>query len=349
MSGGASPRLRHNSFDLLRLLFAGTVCLVHAANLSGHAELAWIDRVLSSTVAVRAFFVISGFLVFMSFERSGTLRAYAGKRARRILPAYCAVVLLCAVGLAAFSGERAADYFFSPAWLKYVLANLAFLNFLQPTLPGVFAANPVTVVNGALWTLKIEVMFYVAVPLCVWLVRRRGPFRTLAGLYGLSVAYAWAMTALAAQSGEALHAELARQLPGQMAYFVSGAFFYYFLPLFERHPARFVLPALLILAADRFVPLPAFEPFALATVVVWSGLSLRAGNWARYGDFSYGVYILHFPLIQMFVQEGWLRGRPFVFLAAVIAATLAAAYFMWHRVEKRFLLRDSHYVGQAGG
>src|SRR5205814_8049913 len=37
-----SPRLARNNFDLLRLLFAGTVCLVHAYQLSGRPELAWL-------------------------------------------------------------------------------------------------------------------------------------------------------------------------------------------------------------------------------------------------------------------------------------------------------------------
>ncbi|MBV6477217.1 MAG: acyltransferase [Rhodocyclaceae bacterium] len=345
----ASRRLEDNSFDLLRLLFAGAVCLVHVANLSGRAELAWIDRVLSSTVAVKAFFVVSGFLVFMSFERSRTLAEYAGKRVRRIYPAYCAVVLLCAVGLAPFSSLAARDYFFSPDWLKYVAANLAFLNFLQPTLPGVFAGNPVAAVNGALWTLKIEAMFYLAVPVCVWLSRRHGRFAVLAAIYVASVAYEWILSALASRGGGALYAELARQLPGQMSYFVSGAFFFYYLPLLERRPAWFALPALLILVADRSVPLPVLEPFALATVVVCCGLFLSAGNWARYGDFSYGLYVLHFPIVQLLVQEGWLRGQPLAFLATAVALALAAAFCMWHLVELPFLRRDSHYVGGRAG
>lgn len=143
-----SPRLRANNFDLLRLLFAGTVCLVHVHGLSGFSELEPVTRILSSGMAVKAFFVVSGFLIFMSFERSSSLWAYARKRVRRIYPAYFTVVMLCAIGLVAVSSYNIEDYF-SSAWLKYVVANLFFLNFLHPTLPGVFEANKIPEVNGA--------------------------------------------------------------------------------------------------------------------------------------------------------------------------------------------------------
>jgi peptidoglycan/LPS O-acetylase OafA/YrhL len=84
--------------------------------------------------------VVSGFLVFMSFERSSSLASYARKRMRRIYPAYFTVVMLCAVGLPQSVRKGSLDYF-SLAWGKYVLANLVFLNFLQPGLPGVLP-NP---------------------------------------------------------------------------------------------------------------------------------------------------------------------------------------------------------------
>ena len=74
------PRLSRNNFDLLRLLFAGTVCLFHASRLSGERELRWISSVLSSEVAVEAFFVVSGFLIFMGYERSPSVFSYISKR-----------------------------------------------------------------------------------------------------------------------------------------------------------------------------------------------------------------------------------------------------------------------------
>lgn len=340
------PRLVANNFDLLRFLFAGAVCLVHVYVLSGFATLAPIAQTLSSTVAVRAFFVISGFLIFMSFEQSTSTPSYLRKRVRRIYPAYVVVVMLCATLLVFVSTKSPAEYFSLP-WLKYVLANLVFLNFLQPTLPGVFESNQLTAVNGALWTLKIEAMFYLSVPAFVYLFRRfsRGLLLLLA--YGLSVAYSAVMTRLASGLDTGMYAELGRQLPGQLSFFMAGAALYYYLPMFERHVKLLVPAAAVVLLVSAFQPLPLLYPAALAIVVVFFGLFLFVGHFGKYGDFSYGIYILHFPLIQLLVQLDWFRNRPWHLLAAVVILTLAGAVLLWHGVESRFLSRKQSAAAET--
>lgn len=337
MSQHHSFRFTKNNFDLLRLLFAGTVLLIHSYELSGFQQLEIIASILSSAVVVKAFFVVSGFLIFMSFERSATIASYTKKRIRRIYPAYFTVVMLCAIGLIVISSKSHEDYF-SFAWVKYVFANLTFLNFLQPTLPGVFDSNKLAAVNGSLWTLKIEVMFYLSVPLFVFLFRKYSHLPVLIIVYCSSVAYAGFLAVAAKLTGSGIYVELGRQLPGQLSYFMAGAFFYYFLPLFERRIRYFMAGAVLILLANMYFPLPLFEPFALATIVVFFGLFLYLGNFGKYGDFSYGVYILHFPVIQLLLHLGWFRENPWFFLITVILITTASAITMWHLVEKRFLL-----------
>lgn len=342
MSG--MDRLQRNNFDLLRLAFAGIVCLYHLAVLSGSPQLEAAFGWLSADLAVQSFFVVSGFLIFMSCERSASLASYAQKRVRRIYPAYATVVLLCAFGLVFASTADASGYFGSTAWWRYLAANLAFLNFLQPTLPGVFAGNPLPTVNGALWTLKIEVMFYASVPLFVLLFRRVGTLRVLALTYALSVAWPLAVMRFAPP---AFAQELARQLPGQLCYFVAGAFFYYRLAFFEKHAGWFAAGAVAVLAVHAWMPLPALQPFALATLVACAGLFRPLGHFARHGDFSYGVYILHFPLVQLLVRSGWFRDDPWLLLAATVAGVGLAAFALWHLVEKRSLLRSSHYLQDA--
>ena len=209
LSQHSNSRLTENNFDLLRLLFSGIVVLVHAYELSGFQQLGIFTRVLSSTVAVKAFFVVSGFLIFMSYERSTTISAYSNKRIRRIYPAYFTVVMLCAIGLIAVSTKNIGDYL-SLTWVKYVFANLAFLNFLQPTLPGVFDSNKLTAVNGALWTLKVEAMF-LSVPLFVFLFRKFARFPILILVYCASVAYAEFFAIVAERTGSEIYMELGRQ------------------------------------------------------------------------------------------------------------------------------------------
>lgn len=338
-----NPLTGQNNFDLLRLLFAGTVCLVHAHTLSGFQELSRIGDILSSEAAVKSFFVISGFLIFMSYEKSSSLASYTTKRMRRIYPAYVTVVLLCALCFASISSKSLGDYFSLP-WLKYVLANLSFMNFLQQTLPGVFESNPMDAVNGALWTIKIEVMFYMTVPVLVVLFRKHSPLRVIVLLYCLSVGYSQGMTAMAERTGSGLFVILARQLPGQLSYFLAGAFLYYHLPLFKRRAPIFLSAAIAVLALNKCVALPLFEPFALGTVVIFFSLFLYVGRVGKYGDFSYGIYILHFPIIQLLLNTGRFQQNPWLFLLTVITLTLFGAVALWHLIEKKYLLRGSHYL-----
>ena len=343
-----SPRLVRNNFDLLRLILAGTVCLVHAYQLSGFTQLSWIPRVLSSEVAIKAFFVISGFLIFRSFERSKSFSSYLLKRIRRIYPAYFVVVTLFALGLY-FASTKSFQEYFSFAWLKYIGVNIIFLNFLQPTLPGVFEANKFAAVNGALWTLKIEVMFYLSVPIFVFLFRRFSRLPVIIITYVVSVFYVSFMTLVAENTGSDLYNELGRQLPGQLSYFMAGAFFFYYLPLFEEYIGYFLSIAGLLLIVDRFSPLSLFEPFMLAVIVIFFGLFLYVGNFGKYGDFSYGTYILHFPTIQILVSSGWFKRFPGLFLISVVLLTTLGAVALWHLVEKRFLSRKSHYMTATTG
>ena len=338
-----NPRLLKNNFDLLRLLFAGTVCLVHTYELSGFQQLRWIRGLLSSEVAIKSFFVVSGFLIFMSYEKSESISSYTKKRFRRIYPAYCTIILFCAFGLLAVSSKSVIEYF-SSVWLKYTIANLTFMNFLQLTLPGVFESNRLPFVNGALWTLKIEVMFYAAVPIFVFLFRRLGGFKVIVTIYLLSVGYSELLTKIAENNDSSLYMELSRQLPGQLSYFMAGAFLFYYLSVFERYIIFFLTGAVMALSIDYIFQLPLLEPFALAVIVVFFGLFLYLGNFGKYGDFSYGIYIIHFPVIQLLLHSGWFQHKPWLFLSTVMMITITGAIAMWHIVEKRFLLRNSHYI-----
>ena len=86
-------------------------------------------------------------------------------------------------------------------------------------------------------------------------------------------------------------------------------------------------------------------PAAFGAIVVYVAVGMRhLGNFGKYGDLSYGIYIFHFPVIQWLVSIGLYRESPFGALAATIAIVLALAFASWHLVEKPFLRKTSHYV-----
>jgi peptidoglycan/LPS O-acetylase OafA/YrhL len=309
--------------------------------LSGYADLKVLTELLSSEIAVKSFFIVSGFLIFMSYDRSPSLSSYFSKRFRRLYPACFTLVIACAFALLFISTKSVGEYF-TIGWLKYVVCNLLFLGALQSTLPGVFEVNNIAAVNGALWTLKIEVMFYFAVPLFAWLFKKFSKERVMVTAYCLSICYASVFTFLAEYTGDGIYSEFARQLPGQLSYFMAGAFFYYYLPLLEKHRIAFVAMALCALIINKAIALPIIYPIALAALISFLAFFPYVGNFGKYGDYSYGVYISHFPIIQTLIAVGCFPRQPWLFLGTVVAATAIVAFILWNFVEKAFLSNGRH-------
>jgi peptidoglycan/LPS O-acetylase OafA/YrhL len=327
-----------NNFDVLRLLLAICVFVVHASKISVAPEIAWVGDSLSSEMAVKAFFVISGFLIVKSFDQSPNLAGYAKNRFLRIYPAY-ACVIVGAVLLGFALTTLTARQYFSLDALKYLFWNLLFLNFLAPILPGVFADNPVPVVNGALWSLKIEVMFYLAVPLLLWARKRWPDFPLLAVLFVASVLYSIALTEFAIQTDRRVFMELQRQLPGQLAFFIVGAAAYFHWPIFRKYAWPLMLCACVAYVGNGYCNWQwvwwALEPLALGGIILYLALVFpRVGNVAKYGDFSYGIYVIHFPILQTFIAFGFFADSPWwaLFQAACVVALGACA--MWYCIEQ---------------
>ncbi len=342
-------RLQQNNFDLLRFLLAFLVFLVHAYVLSGARELSILGDFLSSEIAVKSFFVVSGFLIFMSYENSSDLRGYFVKRARRIYPAYFFVIMTCAVLGGVFSTCLGENYF-SEKFLKYLVVNLVFLNFLQPTLPGLFTGNLFQAVDGALWTLKVEVMFYFFVPLAVMAFRRFGRLSVMVALYIFSVTYSVLMSTLADKTGASLYLELQRQLPGQLAFFVAGGVGYYYFHFFKKYATLLLALAGAAFALQGWLYWVAIQPLALGVLVVYfSCVAPRLGNFGKYGDFSYGIYIVHFPILQLLISYDLFRESPWAMLFIACLLVITVAFLLWHLIEKHFLRKSSYCVAVPQG
>lgn len=337
-----------NNFNLLRLLFASSVAIYHMFLLGGIApDLTREGGALAvaAGLGVHGFFVLSGYLVYASCERSRSTLRYAFKRFRRLYPAYFVVILASVAGALIFSPEARANQY---TVLEYLGWNLLFLNFLQPDLPGLFSGGEITAVNGALWTLKIEVMFYMILPLLVWAFHKAGKYRwLLAGAIYLG-SEAWRLTLLGADDVQTAlspwYDTLAYQLPGQMRFFICGIVLYWLRR--DRNLILWMAPfGMAALSVSLAMPdQELLRPVSLAVVVIWFGLIVpRVVNVVRYGDVSYGLYIVHFPIAQSLVSVGGSQNAPAVYLYAAISMSLAVALFLWWTIERPFLHRDSAY------
>ena len=329
-----------NNFDLARLVLALIVVGGHSGIVSAQDSVFFpVLQYCSGFFAVNCFFVISGFLVYRSYRLSRSPGRYFEKRARRIYPAYF-VMIVASVVMGWVLTTAPWSEFFSWKLVKYLLANLTFMNFAGGQyLPGVFDVNPEHEVNAPLWTLKIEVMFYVSVPVIFWLSRRIKAVWLFAAIYVGSVAFRMFCDAMLA-NGHPVFDQIGRQLPGQMSFFIAGVFLEHYFDTFKARQAWFLAAGIAGLVlyyglGSGFYPL---FPLSLGIVVIYlCMLFFFLGPIGKYGDFSYGLYIIHFPVLQTIAATGFLAGSPNLRVLFALVAVLALAVLMWHLVEKRFL------------
>ena len=175
-SRGFDPH--HNNFDLLRLFAASQVAFIHVGD-ELHIEFSgWLLSVrnnLDYFPGVPIFFVISGFLISASLDRNPNLRNYAINRALRIYPALWTSTLLTLLLLAVF-GNRIWDAIQTTGGngfiivAKWLIAQFSIAQFYNPA---VFKANfGIGMLNGSLWTIPVELQFYLVLPLLAPLLWR---------------------------------------------------------------------------------------------------------------------------------------------------------------------------------
>jgi peptidoglycan/LPS O-acetylase OafA/YrhL len=287
---------------------------------------------------VQAFFVVSGFLVTMSFETSSSLKSYASKRLRRIAPAYVMVVVAAALLLSAVSTLPATRYFTSSEFWRYLGFNLILSNFSAPSLPGVFQSNFETAVNGSLWTIKIEVAFYCAVPFMVWAARRFGYRATLVTVFVASLLWKLGFSFAADASGVAFYAKLAKQLPGQLCFFAGGAWAFYRTREGAVASGWLALLGVLVYALSEGLLHDALAPIAVTATVYWAAVGApRLPRVGKHGDFSYGVYLYHFPLVQVFVLWGLFQWSAVGASVILLSLVSVVAVLSWRFVEEPML------------
>ncbi len=158
-------------------------------------------------VGVDLFFFISGFCLFYPYARSrfaGTPwqspRTYALRRAFKILPSYW----LAIAGALALGGSAAYPSFGAAA--RDVVLHLLFVhNWFPDTLGSI---------SGVLWTLAVEVQFYVVFP---FLVR---PGLVYGGAFALALAFRAVVYHLPGDRDQLIF--LHEQLPGEIDFFAAG-------------------------------------------------------------------------------------------------------------------------------
>jgi peptidoglycan/LPS O-acetylase OafA/YrhL len=336
----AMHALSANNFTEFRITLASMVVVDHYHTLPGADRALWFGF---GSLAVNAFFVVSGYLVWSSYARRTTIGPFYIRRFFRIYPLLAVMVLCQAVVMLALPGRVLVG-----DTVRYIAANLTFATFLFNDIGGITHGLPVEGIDPSLWTLKIEAAFYAIVPL-IWIAWLRWGWLGLACLLAASTVFYQLL-----YFGP--HEKLGQQLPGQLRYFICGIAIYELRGRLDAVKPFVALAAGLVAFLVCFA-LRAEEWFAPAyPVLLGLGvglLALRTPPLPVKSDLSYGVYLIHGPLIQVALLLGIFHAA-IASAFAVTAATFVLAYISEKLIElpgiatgQRFARRWESLPGNA--
>jgi peptidoglycan/LPS O-acetylase OafA/YrhL len=323
---------RFNNFDIIRLLAAIMVIFSHSFPLSlGYIDGRDPDPLNQLTgdislghIAVMIFFIISGFLITQSFDRSNNSVLFLKARMLRIFPALIFVVVLTVFILGPLvSTLPTNEYFSSKSTFKYLM-NIT-LYFMVYPLPGVFEQNTYpNAINGSLWTLIFEFRCYLVV--LILGVTRLLRKEIILILFILA-------SVLNSLGIGGLNIEM-------FVFFSAGMLFYIY-----RNKISLNFNISLILTIITLISLFYYKNYYLPIITICltyivmylTFASKTKINGSKFGDLSYGTYIFAFPIQQLVtyyfggLMTWWLN-----FLIS-LPITLIFATISWHLIEKNAL------------
>ncbi len=311
-----APRLVE--LDALRGVAVLMVLAFHYTTRFGqlHPELAWGGFPLGY-YGVELFFVISGFVIIMTLDRSQNARDFVVARFSRLYPAYWTAVLLSSLVL------WLAGSTMDPPPLGRIAVNLTMLQefFHVPSVDGVY------------WTLEVELLFYALALLVFWTGMLPRAHLVVAGWLAVSALFYSPLWAAHIDgmpfSGPAVRVLVLEYAP----FFATGILFY----RIYRGQGADAWNYGLICAALAMIflkwPLTVALMIAAACVVLWKvgrgGIApLRFPPLVFFGTISYSLYLVHqkigHALMGELVRRGWAP-LPRVAAATALAVLLATA------------------------
>lgn len=334
-SGNPAPLSTINNFDLIRLIAATDVAVKHGMV---HLEvgLSWREW-LGLVPGVPIFFFVSGYLIYRSYQNAADVRKFALNRILRLYPALyvCTAVAVLSTVVA---GYLPVTRMASPDFAVWLAAQLTFFQFYNWDF---FRGYGVGVLNGSLWTIGVELQFYVLTPF-LFAICKGKPNRLLAaiGLFAvLNILFGFMdqTTTL----GKLVQVSF---LPW-LYMFLVGAWFstrdawvswVLQRPWWQLGAAYLAglgisLGFGLDVLGNSVNPLLFLPICALILKCAFTAPGL-ANRMLRKNDVSYGVYIYHMPIVNLLVFSGFMGAV--VPLSVAMAATFVMAALSWFLIEK---------------
>lgn len=331
----------YNNFDFLRFVFALLVVISHSFPLSGVEEKEqWIyqftnGQMVYSALGLNGFFVISGFFIFQSMQRSKSLIAYFTKRLKRILPGLF-VVLFITLLLVPFVYESDVPFYLNPEFWTYLPNNLSLYGF-QPVIEGVFNSNYYHAINGSLWTIRYEFTLYVAIAFLFFIKEKK-----LLLLWGLIIVYLFFYVLFQFYLDRFASSEVFGMLGYEIlnlgTFFIVGSIIAAL--QFEKNKNRgiyFCIALFIFVLSIYFNFYSVVKHLVFPVIIIFLGYYVLPffSTFGKYGDASYGIYIYSFPIQQALMYFYKLNTLQLLVYSCLLS--IIFGYLSWHIVEKRFI------------
>ena len=346
-SGHGRLEDKSNTFTAMRIVFAMAVVYAHAILIPMGSPYHGIwPEFVDATVqlALDGFFILSGYMITASLLNRNDMLSFTLSRVLRIFPGLIAVVLLMWLVIGPlFTELPLGQYWTNAQTLQFPLMVLSQADPLAG-LPEVFNASPIgRAMDGALWTIRYELLAYLGVGLlaAVGLYRHRSLILVWAGL----AAVCGVLYQIFGYSGigEGTISTMARFGPA----FMIGAGFYAARDQIPLSSGYVGLALLAAFASQGTAMGPVMLQIALAWLYLWVGfldVPGRVGKALReVEDVSYGIYILHWPLGMMAFAVIPGIGANALFAIMTVSA-IAAGWVMRVTVEKPALAMKPHLL-----
>jgi len=328
-----------NNFDFLRFAAASLVIVCHGYSLMlGYDGLSLSEPfLLLGDLGVAVFFVISGYLISASWEAEPAPRRFFWKRFLRIVPGLIAAIGFTLLVIGPIVSSLSPLAYFSTLRTWDCLQSMPF--FLQGGLLGLFSTNPVTFVNASLWTIPVEFAMYGLVVLLglAGLLRKRNGIMLMLSFAVFCYTAVWFLDPYFVKV----------QFP---IFFLLGVILYQHRDsvVYDARIVLAMLAALLFSLQYSYLVLSIVSFICLPYIILYFARmpvpSLH--NFARHGDFSYGLYIYAYPIQQTLVFF-WQDTLSIIQLTVLsFALTLPCAVLSWKFIESKALqLKNSDLRG----
>lgn len=334
-----------NNFDFLRLLFALFVVIAHSYPLSGnHVSNQWIcnltnNQIELSNIGLNGFFILSGYLIYQSSDRSTSFYNYFWKRIIRIFPALIVVLLLTLV-LSPILYDNPKSFFKNRDVYTYFFRNISLYQ-MQFDIKGVFDNNPYpSAINGSLWTIPYEFTLYIFLSFFIFI--SNNIFKKILILTSFLVMYFGSLFYLDELSKIAIFDIGFLHLFNLGTFFVGGAVlasFKFEIILNNRKIKYLVLLFLFftILLTIKLEVYNSFKHLFLTLFILLFGLMsfYPINNLHKIGDYSYGIYIYSFPIQQTLMYYFKFSTGKLICYSVLIS--LLFGVLSWFFVEKKLL------------